>query len=179
MGPGSYSLDFDNVWSSYPRSKERVTVLTVYIYRNLPWKSRPLSLLINISNIIQKDTCTPMFEVVLFTIDKTCKQAKCPSTDKRIKKMCVCVRVCVCVCVYCCCLLTKLSDSFATLWTVATRLLCPWDFPGKNTGVSSHLLLQGIFPIHSCLLHWEVDSLLLSHQGSPQKMIQMSWYAKQ
>ena len=27
-----------------------------------------------------------------------------------------------------------------------TRLLCPWDFPGKNTGVGSHLLLQGIFP---------------------------------
>ena len=27
-----------------------------------------------------------------------------------------------------------------------TRLLCPWDFPGKNTGVGSHFLLQGIFP---------------------------------
>ena len=26
------------------------------------------------------------------------------------------------------------------------RLLCPWDFPGKNTGVGSHVLLQGIFP---------------------------------
>ena len=25
------------------------------------------------------------------------------------------------------------------------RLLCPWDFPGKNTGVGSHFLLQGIF----------------------------------
>ena len=27
-----------------------------------------------------------------------------------------------------------------------SRLLCPWGFPGKNTGVSSHSLLQGIFP---------------------------------
>ena len=27
-----------------------------------------------------------------------------------------------------------------------TRLLCPWDSPGKNTGVGSHFLLQGIFP---------------------------------
>ena len=27
------------------------------------------------------------------------------------------------------------------------RLLCPWDFPGKNTGVGCHALLQGIFPI--------------------------------
>ena len=35
---------------------------------------------------------------------------------------------------------------FETLWTVATRLLCPWDFPGKNTAVGCHFLLQGIFP---------------------------------
>ena len=26
-----------------------------------------------------------------------------------------------------------------------TRLLHPWDFPGKSTGVSYHFLLQGIF----------------------------------
>ena len=26
------------------------------------------------------------------------------------------------------------------------RLLCPWDFPGKNTGVGGHFLLQRIFP---------------------------------
>ena len=26
-----------------------------------------------------------------------------------------------------------------------TRLLCPWDFPGKDPGVGCHLLLQGIF----------------------------------
>ena len=32
-----------------------------------------------------------------------------------------------------------------TLWTVA--LLCPRDSPGKNTGVGSHSLLQGIFLI--------------------------------
>ena len=31
------------------------------------------------------------------------------------------------------------------LWTAAARLLCPWDFPGKNTAVSCHFLLQGIF----------------------------------
>ena len=23
-----------------------------------------------------------------------------------------------------------------------TRLLCPWDFPGKDTGVGSHFFLQ-------------------------------------
>ena len=26
------------------------------------------------------------------------------------------------------------------------RLLCPWDFPGKNTVVGCHFLLQGVFP---------------------------------
>ena len=30
--------------------------------------------------IIQKDTCTPMFIAALFTISKTRKQTKCPST---------------------------------------------------------------------------------------------------
>ena len=37
--------------------------------------------------IIQKDTCTPMFTAVLFTIAKTWKQLKCPSTGGQIKKM--------------------------------------------------------------------------------------------
>ena len=50
------------------------------------------------------------------------------------------------------------------------RLLCPWDFPGKNTGVCCHALLQGIFPdqgLNPGLLHWQEHSLPLSHQGSP------------
>ena len=37
--------------------------------------------------IIQKDTCTPMFTAALFTIARSCKQPKCPSTDEWIKKM--------------------------------------------------------------------------------------------
>ena len=46
---------------------------------------------------------------------------------------------------------------------------CPCYFPGKNTGVVCHFLLQGIFltqGLNLCQLHWQVDSLLLSHQGS-------------
>ena len=49
------------------------------------------------------------------------------------------------------------------------RLLCR-SFPGKNTGVGCHFLLQGLFPTQGsdlCLLHWQVNSLPLSHQGSP------------
>ena len=36
--------------------------------------------------IIQKDTCAPMFIVVLFTIAKTWKQCKCTLTDEWIKE---------------------------------------------------------------------------------------------
>ena len=37
--------------------------------------------------IIHKDTCTPMFIAALFTIARSWKQTKCPSTDEWIKKM--------------------------------------------------------------------------------------------
>ena len=48
------------------------------------------------------------------------------------------------------CVLTRFLQSSLRLktplpWTVAPRLLYPWDFPGKNTGVGCHFLLQGIF----------------------------------
>ena len=35
---------------------------------------------------LEKDTCTHMFTAALFTIAKTWKQPKCPSTDEWIKK---------------------------------------------------------------------------------------------
>ena len=47
-----------------------------------------------------------------------------------------------------------------------TRLLCPWDFPGKNTGVGWHFLLQGIFPTQGSnlgLLHCRQMLYRLSH----------------
>ena len=33
-----------------------------------------------------------------------------------------------------------------TLWTVACKLLCPWDSSGSNTGMGCHALLQGHLP---------------------------------
>ena len=51
-----------------------------------------------------------------------------------------------------------------------TRLLCPWDFPGKNTRMGCHFLLQGIFLTwgsNPSILYRQVDSLPLSHQGRP------------
>ena len=38
------------------------------------------------------------------------------------------------------------SDSLRPFGLQPARLLCPWDSPGKNTGVGCHFLLQGIFP---------------------------------
>ena len=100
------------------------------------------------------------------------------------------------------------------LWL--TRLLRPWDFPGKNTGVGCyfllqeifptqglnpglpalqadsllsespdkaeavmkkntevgcHFLLQEIFPTQGSNLHWQADSLTLSHLASPHSSI--------
>ena len=48
-------------------------------------------------------------------------------------------------CWYCCCLVTKLC--LTLLWPQGlqpTRLLCPWDFPGKNIGMDCHFLRQRI-----------------------------------
>ena len=61
---------------------------------------------------------------------------------------------------------------FATSWVVALWALFPGNFPGKNTGVDCHFLLQGIFPtqaLNPLLLHhlyWQVDPLTLNHLGS-------------
>ena len=35
----------------------------------------------------ERDTCTPMFITALFTIARTWKQPRCPSADKRIRKL--------------------------------------------------------------------------------------------
>ena len=42
--------------------------------------------------------------------------------------------------------LQSCPDSLQTYGLSPTWLLCPWDSPGKNTGVICHALLQGIPP---------------------------------
>ena len=74
----------------------------------------------------------------------------------------------VCMCSVC--------DSFRPHGLWPASLLCPWDFPGKNTGVSCHFLLKGIFLTQgsnlrlSRLPHWQADSLPLAHLGSPHML---------
>ena len=54
-----------------------------------------------------------------------------------------------------------------TPWTVS----CPWNSPGKNTGVVCHFLLQGNFPTQRSNLGLpalQVDSLLTKPPGKPR-----------
>ena len=68
---------------------------------------------------------------------------------------------------------------FVIPWTVTRRVLCPWDFPGTNTGMDCHFLLQGIFQRWDLcllqLLHWEADSLPLRHLGSCSPAIENTY----
>ena len=80
--------------------------------------------------------------------------------------------VCVCVCV---CMHAQLLNHvhlFVTLWTVAHQALLSMGFfrqeywSGLPFSSSGDLLNQGS---NLCLLHWQADSLPLSHLGSPEK----------
>ena len=84
------------------------------------------------------------------------------------------------VCVYICihiyaCVLSDFScvRFFMTYELLPAKLLCPWDSPGKNTGVGCHALLQGIFPTQGSnpyllyLLHCRRVLYPLGHLGSP------------
>ena len=74
-----------------------------------------------------------------------------------------------------CCMLScsVVSDSMWPHGLQPTRLLCPWDFPGKSTRVGYHALFEGIFPTQgwnthlSCLLHWQAGSLPQAPPGKP------------
>ena len=62
------------------------------------------------------------------------------------------------------------SDSLQPHGLYPTRLLCLWDFPGKNTEVGCHFLFQVIFLVQRLnpyLLHWQVDILPLSYTEKP------------
>ena len=73
-----------------------------------------------------------------------------------------------------------MSDSFQPYGLQLAKLLYPWKFPGKNTGVGCHFLLQGIFltqgsnPCLLDLLHCRQILYSLSHLGSPLQFMNVS-----
>ena len=54
-------------------------------------------------------------------------------------------------------------------------LLCPWNSPGKKTGVCCPFRLLGSSPLLLHLLHWQMDSLPLCHLGSPVSTMLGLW----
>ena len=68
-------------------------------------------------------------------------------------------------CGHACYVISVMSDSLQPCGSQPTRLLCPWDSPGKNTGMGCHALLQGIFwtqgsnPSLLHFLHWQAGIL--------------------
>ena len=68
------------------------------------------------------------------------------------------------------------SDSLPPRGLQPTRLLCPWDSAGDNTGVDCHALLQGIFltqgskPGSPTL---QADSLLSEPPGEPSNTVEV------
>ena len=85
---------------------------------------------------------------------------------------CCCVCVCVCVCV--------VSDSLQPHGLQPTRLLCPWNFPGKNTGAGCHFHLQRIFPVLGSSSHLSWNSspnvLYLIHVRTLYNKKERYWY---
>ena len=75
-----------------------------------------------------------------------------------------------CACMHAC----SVTQTCRVLWHVeftddSPLLLCPLDSPDKNIRVGCHFLFQGIFlaqGLNLHLLHWQEDSLPLSHVGS-------------
>ena len=75
-----------------------------------------------------------------------------------------------------CSFASLLSNSLQPYGLQPIRSLCPWDSPGKNTGMSCQALLQGIFPTQGsnpyllCLMHWQADSVVHQLQlGNPKR----------
>ena len=70
-----------------------------------------------------------------------------------------------------------MSDCFWPHGLQPTRLLCPWNSSGKNTGEGCHSLFQGIFltqRLNLGFLHCRQILYHLSHQGRPPKYAPLS-----
>ena len=70
-----------------------------------------------------------------------------------------------------CVVTSVVSNSLQPYGLKPSRLLCPWNSPGKNTGVGCHSFLQGIFPTQGSnpgLLHCRQILYPLSLLGNPK-----------
>ena len=67
----------------------------------------------------------------------------------------------------------------SSLWShglLPARVLCRWDFPGKNTRVGFHVLLQGIFPTQESNLGLLHCTQILYHLSYPIALVHINCY---
>ena len=69
------------------------------------------------------------------------------------------------------------SDSLWSHRRQPVRLLCPWDFPGRNTGVGCHFPLRGIFLTQGSICVSCTGRRLLYHctTGKPSTVYHIWW----
>ena len=71
---------------------------------------------------------------------------------------------------YCCCLVAKSCLTLCDPWNVAYQTPLSMGFPRQECWSRLPFPSPGIFltqGLNPCLLHWQANSLPLSHQGSP------------
>ena len=83
----------------------------------------------------------PLYSVNVCAIQMHFNRLKHSCIPKRNSKCSWCIILIIC----CCCILV-VSESLRLHRQQPTRLCCPRDFPGKNTEVGCHFLLQGNLP---------------------------------
>ena len=115
--------------------------------------------------VIQKDTCTPMFNAAVLTMSRTGKQSRCPSPGKWIKKCGTYIQWCVGGGG----LVTKLRPPLVTPWATAHQAPLSMGFSRQEhwSGLpfpSGDLLDQGIEPGPSAL---QAVSLPTEPPGKP------------
>ena len=119
----------------------------------IPLQSKGLSRVFS-STTVQKQQRLIIVRIVAFCGQTQCRSPTCT---------CVCRGRISVKCVRACSVASVVFDSLRSHGP--GRLLCPWDSPGKDTGVDCSALREGIFPTQGlnpcllCPLHWQAGSL--------------------
>ena len=126
-------------------------VLPLFRKEQVPWQTQ---VHVKHQALFQVQVGVLQLSLLRFELGKLLK-FKCQVKSKNKTPVCVCVSHSV------------VSDSLQPHGLQPTRVLSPWDSPGKNAGVDSHSLLQGIFPSQGSNPGCRQILDHLSCQGSP------------
>ena len=121
--------------------------------------------MISTSIYVRRSQCSWLLSYFLVFHQSSCKnhmdsgeQLQCSMSQSNTTSDCSChARCSIFVCNVLSC--SVVSSSLQPHGLQPARLLCPWDTPGKNTGVGCHAFLQGIFPtwgLNPALLHCRI-----------------------